>query len=114
MKKSLRISTAAVLLLFISECMLTSCYSYKIATHAQEGSEFQKDTIDSYFWGIMSKPAKLTTTLCDSLKTPGISELKVHRTFGNSLVTVLTLGIYSRVIVEYKCSKNCTKCPETL
>lgn len=87
--------------------MFSSCYTYKVATQAQKGSEApQTITAHSLFWGLVQKPADyIHTPVCDSLGLNGVAEVTVKTNFGYALITVVTLGIWSPVKIQYKCSK---------
>ena len=86
---------------------LSSCYSYRIATHAQPGTEFNSVTAHSFFWGLVQNPKEITTPICDSLNANGVALVQVKNNFGYSLITVLTLGIWCPMKIEWKCSKPC-------
>ncbi len=88
---------------------LSSCYSFKVATIAQEGTDPVSIKTRSFFWGFLPDPPTISTPLCDSLGSLGMSEVKLKRTFGNSFVTLITLGIYCPATLEYRCSKPCPK-----
>ena len=86
---------------------LSSCYSYRIATHAQPGAEFNSVTAHSFFWGLVQNPKEIATPICDSLNANGVALVQVKNNFGYSLITVLTLGIWCPMKIEWKCSKPC-------
>ena len=89
---------------------LSSCYSYRVATHALPGSEISKTiTAHSLFWGLVQNPREIHTPICDSLGVNGMAEVTMKTNFGYALITVVTLGIWSPVKVEFKCSKPCKK-----
>lgn len=90
-------------------CLLlfSSCYTYRVATHAQPGTEFNSRTAHSFFWGLVQNPKEIATPICDSLNTNGVAVVQVKSNFGYSLITVLTLGIWSPMRIEWKCSKPC-------
>jgi hypothetical protein len=95
--------------------LFSSCYSYRLATQAQsstEGSTRYSRRATSLFWGLLNKPQVIHTPNCDSLGVLGVSEVAVKTNFGGALLTVLTLGIYHPVRVEWKCSKPCPKIGE--
>ncbi|MBS1664738.1 MAG: hypothetical protein JST68_27075 [Bacteroidetes bacterium] len=96
-----------MLLLAPAFLLMTSCYSYRIATHAQPGSEFQTVTAHSFFWGLAQSPKEIATPLCDSLNVNGVALVQVKHNFGFALITVATLGIWCPMKLEYKCSKPC-------
>ncbi len=89
--------------------LLSSCYNYRVATRAQEGSEVSKATAHAYFWGLLQKPPTIQTPICDSLDVNGMSEVTMKSNFGYSLITVVTLGIWSPMKVEWRCAKPCKK-----
>ena len=88
----------------------SSCYSYRVGTNAQPGSEISKPvTAHSFFWGLIQKPKQIHTPVCDSLGVNGMAEVTIKTNFGYSLITVVTLGIWSPMKVQWKCSKPCKK-----
>ncbi len=96
------------LLLYTVSC--SSCFTYRVTTHAQattDNTPANSRKACSLFWGIINKPQVITTPVCDSLGVNGVSEVVVKTNFGNALVTILTLGIYCPVRVEWKCAKPC-------
>jgi Bor protein len=102
--------TIALLGFLAVAVLLSSCYSYRVATHAQAGSELSKPvTAHAFFWGLVQKPAQIHTPVCDSLQVNGMSEVTVKTNFGYALITVVTLGIWSPAKVQWRCSKPCKK-----
>jgi hypothetical protein len=95
--------------LTLTTCLLifSSCYTYRVATHAQPGTEFNSSTAHSFFWGLVQNPKEISTPICDSLNVNGVAVVQVKSNFGYSLITVLTLGIWSPMKIEWKCSKPC-------
>jgi hypothetical protein len=101
---------AAPLLFLVLLAILPGCYSYRIATHAQAGTETKKATAHSFFWGLVQTPKDgIKTPNCDSLQINGMSDVKVRTNFGYALITVCTLGIWAPIQLEYKCGKPCQK-----
>lgn len=100
-----------VSLWMISVTLLSSsCYSYRVATNAQPGSEVSKlVTAHSFFWGLIQKPKQIQTPICDSLGVNGMAEVTMKTNFGYALITVVTLGIWSPIKVQWKCGKPCKK-----
>ena len=97
--------------LFSATLFFSSCYSYRVATHAQAGTETVATmTAHSLFWGLVKKPAEIHTPICDSLEINGMSEVVIKNNFGYSLITVVTLGIWCPIKLEWKCGKPCKKC----
>jgi hypothetical protein len=95
------------LVFLVCGTLFTNCYSYRIATHAQPGTEFQTRTAHSFFWGLVQSPKEISTPICDSLNVNGVSVVQVQSNFGYSLITVLTLGIWSPMKLQWKCGKPC-------
>lgn len=103
-KKSLNLLSIWLLI-----SLLSSCYSYRIATHAQGGAEPIKVIGKSYAWGMLQKPPLIATPVCDSLGSLGMSGIRMKKNFGRNLVTLITLGFYSAVEIEYTCGKPAPK-----
>jgi hypothetical protein len=90
--------------------LFSSCYTYRVATHAQAGSEPSNTvTAHAFFWGLVQKPAQIHTADCDSLQVNGMSEVTIKTNLGFAFITVATLGIWCPVKVEWRCSKPCKK-----
>jgi hypothetical protein len=90
--------------------LFSSCYSYRVATAALPSTGYSKaNTISTYslFWGIVNKPQMIQTPICDSMHVNGVAEVKVKTNFGNALLTVVTLGIYCPLRIEWRCSTPC-------
>lgn len=99
-------SVSLVALLFF----FNSCYSYRVATQAQAGTETSGTiTAHALFWGLVKKPVEIHTPTCDSLGVNGVAEVTMKTNLGYALITVVTLGIWSPMKVEWKCSKPCKK-----
>lgn len=97
-----------LILLLICLLSLTSCYTYRVATRAQAGTEMNRRVVaNSFFWGLVQSPKEIATPICDSLNINGMAVVQVKSNLGYSLITVLTLGIWSPMQIEWKCSKPC-------
>ncbi len=106
--KGFIISTIAWLI--IVPVVFSGCYSYRVATQAQPGTEVSNTkTAHSFFWGLVKNPALIHTPVCDSLEVNGVAEVTVKNNLAFSFITVVTLGIWSPMKVEWKCSKPCKK-----
>lgn len=89
--------------------MLPGCYTYRINTHAQQGSEATSRNVNSYFWGLVQSPKEITTPNCDSLGVNGMAEVKTQTNLGYALITVVTLGIWCPMKIEWRCGKPCQR-----
>ena len=91
----------------------SSCYTYLVTTQAQAGAEASKPvTAHVFFWGLVQKPKEIHTPVCDSLGVNGVSEVTIKTNLAYALITVATLGIWSPMKVQWKCSKPCKKSGE--
>jgi hypothetical protein len=101
-------SKQIVLLLVIVLTMFSSCYTYRLQTHAQAGSEVTTVNANSYLWGLLQSPkGGILTPRCDSLDANGVSVVRIRTNIGYALITVATLGIWCPMKIEYRCSKPC-------
>ncbi len=102
-------NTVIVLIIAIAfNC--SSCYSVRIATAAQAGTDAPKPkTVHSLLWGLAQSPKEIHLPNCDSLQLNGMAEVQIKTNIGYALITVLTLGIWSPMKYTWKCSKPCKK-----
>jgi len=98
----------AVIVSLISVCF-SGCATYRVTTLKQPGTEYQERKINSYLWGILQSPKEVTTPVCDSLGSPGLSEVMLRRNFGDYVASFFTLGIWNPALLKWKCSKPCQK-----
>jgi hypothetical protein len=96
--------------LLIGSLFLSSCYSYRVGTQAQAGTETTvRVTAHSFFWGLLKKPTEIHTPVCDSIGANGMAEVNVRTNLGYAFITVATLGIWCPIRLEWKCAKPCQK-----
>lgn len=96
----------ATLWLVLASCCC-SCVTYRVQTKKLEGTEYQQQRVKSLFWGILQTPKIVTTPICDSLGSPGMSEVFIRRNFGDYVLSTVTIGIYNPATLKWKCSKPC-------
>lgn len=99
----------AVAVILTVALSFSSCITYRVQTHKLEGTEYEERRVSSLFWGILQNPKVITTPVCDSLGSPGMSEVYIRRNFGHFILSTVTLGIYNPAILKWKCSKPCPK-----
>ena len=99
----------AFFLALVLALSLSGCYTARVATHAQPGAEVSGQNVNFFFWGIVQSPQRVHTPICDSLGVNGMAEVTVKSNFGYSLITVVTLGIWSPTRLEWKCGVPCQK-----
>jgi hypothetical protein len=85
-----------------------SCYNYHVTTsHFDPSTNYQKKNVSAFFWGLVQK--NVIAGNCDSLKVNSLDEVHVKTNFGYALITVVTLGIWCPMTIEWKCAKPCPR-----
>ena len=91
-----------------------SCYHYRVInTHNDPGTEYRDTVMRSYLWGLVNKPQNFHVPNCADTCS-ALDEVVYSKKFGQSLITVITLGIVSPVEVKWKCHKPCQRINEGL
>jgi hypothetical protein len=109
LRNRLRRARPAVGLLFV---LCTGCYHYYVAApRFDPADEWHSRTINSYAWGLVNKPQMALAHECDD--SNALDQVRVTTNLGTTLATVLTLGLWSPLRVEYKCGKR-TQPPGTI
>ena len=78
------------------------CYHYRVTTPTPDpATEYEKRTSHGLLWGLVKddQPAR------DCEKSKALDEVRVSTNFGYALATVLSLGIWSPLDVEWRCAK---------
>ncbi|MBK9256741.1 MAG: hypothetical protein IPM42_14740 [Saprospiraceae bacterium] len=87
------------------------CYSYRVASSKNDPTTiYNRKVVHSYLWGLAQKDKigiHAVTHDCDDLDIYSLSEVKVKTNLLYSLATVLTLGIWCPMEVQWKCAKPC-------
>lgn len=92
----------AVTLLLAGILAVPSCARYRVVVPEPEpGTEYKQQTMHAYLWGAIEE--KRPT---DNCVENAIDEVRVHQTLPNVLATVLTLGIWMPLDVEWRCAKR--------
>lgn len=106
MRPKIYLSKLILLVLFF--IFLQGCYHYHINTSGFDPStNYKRKTVNSFFWGLVQQ--NIVASNCDSLKINSLDEVHVKNNFGYALITVVTLGIWSPMTIEWKCSKPCPR-----
>ena len=91
-----------------------SCYHYRVInTRNDPGTEYRDTVMRSYLWGLVNKPQNFHVPNCTDT-CAALDEVVFSKKFGQSLITIVTLGIVSPVKVEWKCHKPCQRINEGL
>ena len=92
---------------------LQGCYHYRISSaHFDPSTSYSKKRVDSFMWGLVQKRNNgidVVANNCDSLNVNSLDEVRVSTNFGYALITVITLGIWSPLKLEWKCAKPCAR-----
>lgn len=92
-----------ILLLAVS-AQLSSCYHYRVVASNDPATDYYTDKCvrHDFLWGAIQAPV----AKADDCLTGGMAEVKVSTNFGYALATVLTLGIWSPMHIEWRCAKE--------
>jgi hypothetical protein len=89
-----------VLLAFlVSGCATT--YQVSVASPDPARPDYDSQTMSSYFWGAQKSP-RVAEVDCEG-QGLGLNDVVVSDSFGADVLSVLTLGLWKRVKVEYRC-----------
>ncbi len=95
---------AGAIVLFITVAFLTAqgCYHTRIIASDSPATDYEKHTMYALAWGLVQ-----TNVLPDSCHCPSnaLAEVRYSSNLGYSLITVITLGFWSPVEVEWRCAK---------
>jgi hypothetical protein len=97
--------------LFIIFVVITiqSCYHYRVInTHNEPGTEYRDTVMRAYFWGLVNKPQNFHVPNCTDT-CAALDEVVFSKNFGQTFLTVITVGIVSSVKVQWKCHKPCQR-----
>lgn len=94
-----KIFITLVLTIFVFE----GCYHYRVVVpESDPATDYEDATMHSLFWGLVNNPPKQLTDDCIS---NSIDEVRVTTNLGYALISIVTLGIWMPMDVEWRCSK---------
>jgi hypothetical protein len=64
-------------------------------------TDYRSATLHAFLWGAIEQEQ-----IAENCKSNAIDEVRVQNNFGYALVTVVTLGIWMPLDVEWKCRKR--------
>jgi hypothetical protein len=79
---------------------LGGCYTISYQTKAAGSGEYKQDRGDFFFWGLLGDKTVDLTAACPQ----GVSRWKSEQTFVDTLLAVVTLGIYIPRHVTVECA----------
>src|SRR5262249_42254673 len=65
---------------------------------------YRQKTVHSLFWGLVQQNVEPPTT--NNCVSHGMQEVRVTTNLGYALLTVVTLGIWSPLEIEWRCAKQ--------
>lgn len=103
MKKKLS-AFAISCMFFLITASTTSCYHYRVlTTNSDPATEYQKKVVYSYLWGMINSPKDFVVPNCNN--NNALDEVRVTTNLGYSILTVVSLGIFSPLEVKWRCHK---------
>lgn len=92
----------------IAACSLTGCYHYRVTpASTAPADDGHSTTKHAFFWGLLQERAEEP-----NCQGNGASEVVASTNFGYALVSVVSLGIWVPMSLEWKCAKDQVR-PET-
>jgi hypothetical protein len=100
--------SSKTLLILVIAFTFQSCYHYRVLNTVNDPSsvQYHKKVMWSYWWGTVNSPQQFIVPDCIDAS---IDEVRISTNFGNSLLTIGTLGIVCPVTVQWKCHKPCQR-----
>ena len=87
---------------------LQACYHYRVInTNNDPGTEYRDTVMHSFLWGLVNKSQNFHVPNCP--ENSALDEVVFSKNFGQTLLTLITLGIVSPVKVQWKCHKPCQR-----
>ncbi|HLL54242.1 MAG TPA: hypothetical protein VK447_11880 [Myxococcaceae bacterium] len=96
MWKRLRVAVCAVSLFAGS-----GCYHTRVVIDAQPATDAETRTVNSFAWGLVQENVQPPNCVSQAMQ-----QVRVDWNFGYSLLTVVTLGFWSPISVQWQCAKT--------
>jgi hypothetical protein len=85
-----------------------ACFHYRVvAPDPSPATEYRTRTVHSFAWGLLEKDARATG--CEP--SNAIDEVRVRTNVGYLLVTIVTLGTWAPLTVDWRCAKPTAALP---
>lgn len=80
--------------------LLSACSHYHVhVPEPREGTEWQATNMNSYLWG------QVQEDLAVACRTNSINDVRFNRGPHHVVATIVTLGIWSPIEVQYRCAR---------
>ena len=97
----MRAHTFVLMPLLVLSLMLSACAHYRVVVpEPTPATDYETVTMHAYFWGAIED-----TRPTDNCLANAIDEVRVHQTLPQFLATLVTLGIWMPLRVEWRCAK---------
>jgi len=97
-------STLCLLLVTAAIIAGSGCYHTRVFTTGQPATAYTQQTVHSLFWGLVQQNVEPPTT--NNCVSNSMQEVRVTTNFGYAVLTVVTLGIWSPMEIEWRCAKQ--------
>ena len=90
------------LILITSLAIAQGCAEYQVRVPSEHPADinYQGGTMNAWFWGKWNSPQVMAAEECD---ITGINDVLIKRNYLNDLISVITLGIYMPIEVNFRC-----------
>lgn len=96
------VRTPVLALVLASLIALPGCAGYRVvAPEPTPGTEYERRTMHAFLWGAIEDTEPATNCVENAM-----DEVRVRQTLPNLLATVLTLGVWMPLEVEWRCAKR--------
>ncbi len=91
------------IIVIFSAFIIEGCYHYRVVVpESDPATDYESATMHSLFWGLVNNPPKQVAGDCIG---NALDEVRVSTNLGYSLISVVTLGIWTPLDVQWRCSK---------
>ena len=81
--------------------LLQGCYHYRVvAPRPDPATDYERRTVHALFWGLVQQDVPAADCVSDAM-----DEVRVTTNFGYLVASVITLGIWVPLDVEWRCAK---------
>jgi len=105
-KARLSIALHCLLVVTFLGCLIGTqgcAYNYRVqVTSPDPATEYQRKTVNNFWWGLSPDPPIVSSNCVAN----ALDEVHVETNYGYLLVSVITLGIWVPLDVEWKCAKD--------
>lgn len=97
-------STLCLLLVTGAIVAGSGCYHTRVFTTGQPATAYTQQTVHALFWGLVQQNVEPPTT--NNCVSNSMQEVRVTTNFGYAVLTVVTLGIWAPMEIEWRCAKQ--------